>query len=132
MEKGLAIIEVNDTETKGVHIDQETIECARINSLTKRHAAKVAKEAERNRMKAEKARKEAEHNRIKEEKAYLKKKAYALDSTAYILLRMATLGGSVWACAAEMLDPIIGIPVAMYCLCASCVRLGAWFERGKK
>lgn len=121
MEKGLAIIEVNDTETKGVHIDQETIECARLNALTKKLAHK-----------RELARKEAEYKRIQEEKAKAKRKAYSLDSTAYILLRLATIGGSAWACVAGLIDPIIGIPVGLYCLCSGCMRLGAWLERGKR
>lgn len=118
MEKGIAIIERDEVETRAVFIDQEILECARLNALTKKHLQEIDE--------AEKAK---ERNRRKAAKARAQRKAYALDSAAYILLRVATLGASAWACVAGLISPIICIPVGLYCLCAACLRLGAWFAK---
>lgn len=121
MEKGLAIIEVTDTETRGFYIDQDALEFARLNALTKKHLQE-----------SEEAEKDRKRNRRKAEKANARRKAYALDSTFYVLLRIATVGALAWAWAAEMISPIICIPVGLFCLCTACLRLGALFgKRGK-
>lgn len=39
MENGIAIIERNEAETKAVFIDQEALECARLNMRTEKRVA---------------------------------------------------------------------------------------------
>lgn len=118
---GLAIIEKTDTGTKGFFIDQDTIEFARLNAHTKKRIAHN-----------EAVKREADRNRRKAEKAAAQRKAYNRDSAVYVLLRIATIGAMTWAGTAEMISPIICIPVSLFCLCTACVRLGAWLGRGER
>lgn len=115
MNNGLAIIEKTDTETKGVYIDQDTIELARQN-------ARVQKRIEE----AEARAKVAYEKHLKAERAEKKRKAYVRASIKYIVTHGAVCGAVGWAWWAGMIHPIVCIPVMLYCLCASCVRLGAW------
>ena len=116
MEKGLAIIEVNEAETRSVFIDQDVIECARLNALTKKHIAKV-----------EAARRKAYRNRRKAENAAAQRKAYNLDTIKYILIRGGIIGAMAYAGMYGMIHPIICVSVSLFCLCTACLRLGAWF-----
>jgi hypothetical protein len=112
---GLAIIEKTDTETKGVYIDQETIECARINARVR----KRIEEAEANA-------KIAYEKQLKAERAEKKRQEYNRKSIQYIASFGAVCVGLGMAWAAGWINPILCIPVMLFCLCASCVRLGAW------
>lgn len=119
---GLAIIEKTDTKINGVFIDQDTIECARLNAYTKKHLAQ-----------AEAAKRKAYLARRKAEKAEARRKAYNMKTVKTILIHGGICGASIWAGAAGMVHPGIWIPVALFGLCAVCVRCGAWFGRaGKK
>lgn len=118
MEKGLAIIEVNEAETRSIFIDQDALECARLNALTKKRLAK-----------AEAARRKEYRNRRKAEKVAAQRKAYNLDTIKYILIRGGIIGAMVWAGLSGMAHPIICVLVTVYCLCTAFLRLGAWFGR---
>lgn len=121
MERGLMVIERNDTETKGFYIDQDALECARFNAKVNKRIAE-----------AEKAKQEAErkHQRAEVEKA--KRKAYTMNSAKAVLFRLAVCAALVWAGTAGLVHPVIYIPVALVSLCAACLRLGALFGRVAK
>ena len=121
MEKGLAIIEKTDTETKGFYIDQDALECARLYARTKKRLAH-----------AEAVRHKAEQDRRKKERAEAKRKAYNQNTVKHILIYGGMIGAVTWAGTAGMIHPAICIPVAIICLCAACLRLGAWFGREGK
>ena len=72
---GLAIIEKTDTETKGFFIDQDTIECARLNAKTKKRVEK-----------SEAVRRIAEMKFRKAEKEKARRKAYNLNTIKHILI----------------------------------------------
>ena len=118
MEKGLAIIEVNEAETRSIFIDQDALECARLNALTKKRIAK-----------AEAARRKEYRNRRKTERVEAQRKAYNLDTIKYILIRGGIIVAMVWAGMSGMVHPAICIPVSLFCLCTAFLRLGAWFGR---
>lgn len=120
MNKGLAVIEVNDTETKGFYIDQDALEFARLNAKTKKRVD--AAEAEK---------KNASHSRTKAEKAKAQHNAYTMKTVGRILLNCAVCSGVVGAGIAGLVAPVIYVPVSLFCLCAACLRLGAWFGRSK-
>lgn len=122
---GLAVIEKTDTETKGFFIDQDALEFARQNAkVSKRldEAAKAKREAER----------KADRTRRKAEKVVEQRKAYTLHTAWFVLSRMAICAAVVWIGTAEMIHPAICIPVALFNLCAACLRLGALFGRAAK
>ena len=121
MNKGLAIIEVNDTETKGFYIDQEALEFTRLNAKTKKRLANS--EAEK---------REATRNSSKAEKAEARRRAYNIHTLGYVLGRFAAAGAVTWAAWAGLVHPIISIPVTLFCFSAACLRLGAWFERSAR
>ena len=118
MEKGLAIIEVNEAESRSIFIDQDALECARLNALTKKRVAK-----------AEADQRKADRNRRKAEAAKARRTAYTLNTVFYILIRCVVLGAVTWAGTAQMIHPVICVPVFLFCLCSACLRLGTWFGR---
>lgn len=118
--KGLAIIEVNDTGTKGFYIDQDVLECARLNAKTKKRVAK-----------AELIRREATLRRRKAERLEAKRREYNVRTICYVLGRCAVSVALAWATVAGMARPIVSVPVITLCLCGACLRLGAWMGRAK-
>ena len=121
MERGLAVLEVNDTETTAIFFDQDVVEFARLNAQTKKRLAE-----------AERAQRATADNRRKAEKAQARRKAYNLATAGYVLSRSIIAGGAAWAGAAGMIHPIISLPVVLYCLCTASARLGVWFGKNSK
>ncbi len=117
-QNGLAIVEVTDTETKSIYIDQETLEIARQNAYTRKRREQRANEA-----------KEAARNRRKAENVAARRRAYTIKTVCYALTCGGISGGVAWAGTAGLIHPAIYIPVVCLCLCAACCRLGAWFGR---
>ena len=118
MERGLMVIERNDTETKGFYIDQDALECARFNAKVNKRIAE-----------AKKAKQEAERKHRRAEAAKAKRKAYTMHTAKAVLFRLAVCTALVWAGTAGMIHPLIYIPVALISLCAACLRLGALFGK---
>lgn len=118
---GLAIIQKTDTETKGFFIDQDTIEFAQLNAQTKKRIAN-----------AEAMKRKDDFNRRKAERAEAQRKAYNLNTAKHILIHGGIIGAMAWAGTAGMIHPYICIPVALFSLCAACLRFGAWIGRGAK
>ena len=121
MERGLAIIEKTDTETRGFYIDQDALEFARLYNRTKKHIAH-----------AEAVQRKAEQSRKKAEKDEAKRKAYNRNTAKHILIYSGIIGAVAWAGTAGMIHPVVGIPVSVFCLCAACLRFGAWLGKVTK
>jgi len=121
MNNGLAIIEKTDRETRGFYIDQDTIECAKLNALTKKHIAEM-----------EAAQRKADHAKRKAEKAKAKRKKNTMNTFAHVFTSITAGGAVAWAGIAGMISPVIFIPTSILCLCMACLRLGAWFGRSGK
>ena len=111
---GLAIVEQTDQGTRSIYIDQDTIECARLNAKTQKRIQEAA-------MRQQMAKRKAQYRRN-----------YNRASARYIAIRCGMLVASVWALAAGFAHPAICIPVALYALCTGCMRLGAWLGRRRK
>lgn len=118
MERGLMVIERNDTETKGFYIDQDALECARLNAKVNKRIAE-----------AKKAKQEAERKHKRAEAAKAKQKAYTMNAAKAVLFRLAVCTALVWAGTAGLVHPVIYIPVALVSLCGACLRLGALFGK---
>lgn len=121
MEKGLAIIEMKDNETKSVFIDKEVLEYARLNARTKKRVAK-----------AEKAQNEAERNRYRAAKVAERRRIYTLKTIGYVLLRFVVCGAVAWAGIAGLIHPIVVIPVILFSLGTACLRLGTWIGKNTR
>ena len=121
MEKGMAIIEVNDTETKGFYIDQEALEFSRQNAKVNKRMSNAAKDQ-----------KAAERKTRREEAAKAKRKAYTKDTIKYVAVRAFITAALAAAVTADWASLYLFIPVFIICLSSACLRLGAWFVRGAK
>ena len=79
---------------------------------------------------------EAEVYALKETAKYEKRKAqrraYSIKSLVSVVGLSVLAVAVTWAGMAGMIHPHISNPVAIICLCAACIRLGAWFGRGAK
>lgn len=118
MKNGLAIIARDEVETKAVFIDQDVIECARLNALTKKRVAKAEAEL-----------KEALRKQRKEEIAKAKRTEYTLKTVGYLLIRGGIICAAAYGLYNGMIHPLISLPVMLFCLCASCIRFGVWFGK---
>lgn len=132
MEKGVAIIERTDTETRGIYIDQDTIEFVRLNAKISKHIAEVEKAEAKRMAKAEADRREADRNRRRAEKAEARRKAYNIHTIKHLLIDGGIIGAVTWAGLAGGAHPAICISVGLFFLCAGCLRLGQWLGRGAK
>lgn len=121
MENGIAIIQKTDKETKGVFIDRETIEYARLNARIKKRIADT-----------EAAQRKTSRKLLAAANAIAQRKAYTRESIGYILIRCCTIGAATWAGIAGFVHPVICAALSLFCLCTACVRLGAWLGRGRK
>ena len=121
MQNGLAIIEKTDTETKGFYIDQDALECARLNALTKKRIAK-----------AEAEQREAVIQYRKKAKANARRKAYANKSAASVVALLMLSGAVSVAGMAEMIHTTIWVATYLTCLCVACIRFGVWFGKAAK
>lgn len=119
MEKGMAIIEMNEAETKAVFIDQEALECARLNSRTEKRVAEAQNVQEQN-------------NRIqrKAEKEQARFRAFTMKTLKDVSICSGIIGLAAYGVYSEMINPAIAIPVMLICFCISSVKAGIWF--GKK
>ena len=129
MKNGLAVIEKNDTETKGFYIDQDVLECTRQNAKVAKRLDEAEKAKQKAIAEAEKARKAYERKMKKAEAEKAKRRAYTLDAVRVVASSMALCVAVVWAGTADMIHPAIYIPVALVSLCAACLRLGALFGK---
>lgn len=117
MEKGMAIIEVNDTETKGFFIDQDALEFSRQNAKVNKRMSNAAKDQ-----------KAAERKIRREEAAKAKRKAYTIDTIKYVAVRAFITAALAAAVTADLASLYLFIPVFIICLSGACLRLGAWFK----
>ena len=108
---GLAIIEVNESETRSVFIDQDALECAKLNALTKKRAREEAKKRQR------------------EAKLEAKRRADNARTVRYDIGCCTVSAAVTLTMFAGLVHPVVSVPVAVICLCAACVRLGAWLGR---
>ena len=116
MEKGLAIIERDETETKAFFIDHEALEFTRQNAKTKKRLADIEEE---NKIK------EKQHR--KESRVQARRRAYLAKTVGYICTRCVLSVAVAWAGMAGMIHPAICVPVSVFFICAACLRLGKLF-----
>lgn len=103
MEKGMAIIENTGEGTKTVFIDQDVLECARLNLRTKKRTEEPKKE--QSKKSREKKRMERMKNRIRAE--------------------LVASGAVAIAGMTGMVHALLWVPTSIILLCAACVGLGA-------
>lgn len=118
MNKGLAIVEVNDTETKTVFLDHEVVEFARLHAKTKKRVAN-----------AERDKRMAAAMKRKAEKAEVRRRAYNIETIGFVLSRCGVALAAGVCCSTGLVHPIVGIGVAGFCLCSACLRVGEWIGR---
>ena len=120
MEKGMAIIEMNEAETKAVFIDQDVLECARLNLRTEKRVAE-----------AEKAQMENQRIQSKAEKEQARFRAFTMKTLKAVLIRSGIIGLVAWGAKNGMIHPAIAVPVMLFCLCTASVKAGVWFGRNR-
>lgn len=118
MQKGVAIIERDETKTKAFFIDHEVIEFARLNGQTKKRLAK-----------AEADHRKADREHRKAEKAKARRRAYTIRTVRDVLFCISIIGGVAWGGAVGVIEPVACIPVIGVAACVACVRCGLWFGR---
>lgn len=119
MEKGMAIIENTGAETKAVFVDQEALECARLNARTKKRIAEAAKTQKENQR--------IQRNAEKEQARF---RAYTMKTLKDVLICGGIIGIASYGGYIGMIHPLIAIPAMLICLCTASVKAGMWF--GKK
>lgn len=121
MENGMAIFERNETETKTVFIDQEALECARLNKRTEKRIAE-----------AEKEQKENQSIHRKSEKKQARFRAFTMKTLKEVLICGGIISLAVYGEYSGMIHPAIAIPVMLLCLCTASVKAGIWVGRNRR
>lgn len=107
---GMAIFKRTDEGAQAVFVDQDVLECAKLNMRTKERMNDHRKE------KAEKEK-------------YMKELNHIADRAV-----LDAVGGAIcaWAGSAELMHPMLWVTFTAICMGASCLRLGQWFGKVKK
>ena len=107
MKNGLIAIAKTDEKTEAVFIDQDVIECARLNMRTTKRI-----------------------NRRKKEQAAKARHKRNMRKAANRIIAEAGIGGAVaLAGMAGMISPYLFIPVSIISVCAACMHFGAWIGK---
>lgn len=112
----MTIVRVTDTDSRAMFIDEDTLELAMLNVMTRQRREYA----------------EMERRRIEHEQRMLANqrrawKEYTVDTFSYIGVRSVIMSGAVCAMVAGIMHPVISIPVSIYCLGTACVRFGVWY-----
>ena len=111
---------------------QEAADFELLNTRTNERMENEAEKAEQEKriycQKAEEERKAF----MKAEKEKQRRKAYANKSAASVLALLMLSGAVTIAGMAEMIHPTLWVATSIICLCAACIRFGAWFGRVAK
>lgn len=118
MENGMIVARQTDNRYTAVHIEEEVLQFARLNRLTRARLAEGAK-----RRKADRSRQEAaerrRRSRIRETWGMVK--AVAL---------MAVIGAAlVWGMMAALVSPLWAVPALAACIAAATYQIGLWMGR---
>ena len=115
-----------------INTNSEMTEFEQLNARTdERIAEETANAEEQERI----ARQMAEEERkafAKAEKEKQRRKAYSNKSAVSVLALLMLSGAVTVAGMAEMIHPTIWVATSVICLCAACIRFGAWFGRVAK
>lgn len=114
MRNGMMILEQTDTKQQAVFIEEEQLDWLRLHAMFKKRDK-------------ERAVVEREHHAKESRKRAWKR--YTIKTFSFIGVRTALVVATVWTMVANFVHPIVGIPVALYCLITACIRFGMWFEK---
>lgn len=126
---GVAVIDVNEHETKTIFFDREIVEFAQLNSKIKKNRKrnedkikdrnkKIMEETERKNK--EKARRQA--NKIKW-------RVYTKDVFTSIICNFILIAAVIWITFVDLVSPFVAVPVIAYFFAKSCTKFGIWFAR---
>ena len=114
MRNGMVILEQTDTNQKTVFIDEEQLNWMKLNAIFKKQDKEKRIEENKNRI-VENRRRKWQH--------------YTINTFTFIGVRSLIMGAAVLAMTANLVHPIIAIPVALYCLSTASIRFGVWFGK---
>lgn len=114
MRNGMIILEQTDENQKAVFIDEEQLDWLKLNAMFKKRD-KEKQIADRKNHIVDNRRRKWQH--------------YTINTFTFIGIRSLIMGATVWAMTANLINPIIAIPVALYCLSTASIRFGVWFGK---
>ena len=114
MTNGMVILEQTDTNQKAVFIDEEQLNWMKLNAIFKKRDKEKRIEENKNRI-VENRRRKWQH--------------YTINTFTFICVRALIMAVVLWTMVANLVHPIIAIPVALYCLTIASIRFGVWFGK---
>lgn len=114
MRNGMIILEQTDNQQKALFIEEEHLDWLKLNAMFKKRDKEKA------------AMEHRKHIRESHKRAW---KRYTINTFSYIGIRIAFIGAAVWTVVVNLVHPVIGIPVALYCLSTACINFGVWFGK---
>jgi uncharacterized membrane protein len=122
MKEGIAIIEQTGESARSIFIDQEALECARLNMRTKNRIAKADQIRQ-----TEKAAKDRIQRKEKAARAKFEK--FTMKTIFRICADLLAVWAFTEAGAAELIHPVLCTAAVVIGLCAASLRLGVWVGR---
>lgn len=114
MKNGMVILEQSDNHQKAIFIEEEQLEMMRLRAMFQ-HRDREQRAMERKKCEQENRR-----------KAW---KRYTVNTVSFIGIRVAVIAAVVWVMLANLVHPIVGIPVVLYCLISACINFGVWYGK---
>ena len=114
MRNGMIILEQTDENQTAVFIDEEQLDWLKLNAMFKKRD-KEKQIVDRENHIIDNRRRKWQH--------------YTIKTFTFIGIRSLIMGAAEWAMTANLVNPIIAIPVATYCLVTASIRFGVWFGK---
>ena len=125
MKNGVAIIDVNENESKAIFFDREVVEFAKLSASIKKNR----KKADNKRKYEERKRKKEEREKQEIQNKMIKWRVYTVKTFCSIVYYVAIISVVALTMIAKLVSPLVAIPVMAYSLGVSCLKFGTWYGR---
>lgn len=125
MKNGVAIIDVNETQSKAFFFDREVVEFAKLSASIKKNREK----ADNKRKYEERKRKKAEREKQEMQSKLIKWRVYTVKTFCSIVYYIAIISVVALTMFAKLVSPLVAVPVMAYSLGVSCLKFGTWYGR---
>lgn len=125
MKNGVAIIDINENESKAIFFDREVIEFAKLSASIKKNR----KKADNKRKYEERKRKREEREKQEMQNKLLKWRVYTVKTFCSIVYYVAIISVVALIMIAKLISPLVAVPVMAYSLGVSCLKFGTWYGK---
>jgi len=126
---GVAVIDVNEHETKTIFFDREVVEFAQLNSKIKKNRKRNEDKIKSRNKKIMEETERKNKEKAKERASQVKWRVYTTKTFTSILCSFILIAAVIWVAFVDLVSPFVAVPVIAYFFSKSCTKFGIWFAR---